>query len=144
VAQPYEFHITMTIWHPSIVPAAISRRLRMRPHRTQTVGTPRRTPKGQRLDGTYPRSYWSADVTPGGVSSVRKPPEWYVARVGRRLEPHGVFLRRLRREGGRVLLWVSTHGEKNYAVELSPAALELLAGAGVELALDVYPNRQNW
>lgn len=43
-----------------------------------------------------------------------------------------------------MLLWMSTHGEENYAVELSPAALELLAGAGVELALDVYPYRQNW
>jgi len=124
VSQPYEFRISLRIWHPSMMPAEISRNLRIRPCLTQSVGAARKTPKGQLLGGEYRRSYWTADITSRWLRSARKPADSYITRVSERLAVHARFLRRVHREGGRAEIWVWTHSKRNYAIDLPPGTLK--------------------
>ena len=53
------------------------------------------------------------------------------------------LIKKLRTEGGRVLVQISSFSGRNYALELSPERLSKCAALGVGLAHDVYPYAQN-
>jgi hypothetical protein len=55
------------------------------------------------------------------------------------LEPNKAFLLKLRSDGARVMIQVSSFGSRNYAFELSPELMSRYADIGVSLAHDVYP-----
>ena len=143
--QRYSFRIAIRIWHPSIKPEEITRALGMQPHRFSEAGQQRKTPKGTLLEGTYRESYWSADpFDRGEYSSTDDLAEDALAEALQVLEPHKAFVRRLRGEGARVVVQVSSYSGRNYAFELSPELLSKCAALGVSLAHDVYPYAQNW
>jgi hypothetical protein len=154
MSEPYDFAISLRIWHPSMSPGLITRRLRLAPRTKKTVGAARRTPRGAllrmangtRLGGVNPESYWVADVIRHGVGSVgrRSAAEQYVERFCKKLVRHAEFFRRIRRDGGHVRVWVDSHSRRNYTFEWTPRCLESLAAAGVALVIDVYPYPQNW
>ena len=60
------------------------------------------------------------------------------------LGPRKEFLSRLRGEGARIIVHISSFSGRNYAIELSPDILGQYAALGVGLAHDVYPFAQNW
>jgi hypothetical protein len=154
MAQAYEFAVSLRIWHPSISTESITRKLRLRPSLTKTAGRRRRTPlgaplrsaDGRLLGGANRESYWVADIIRPGVRSTGRQAsaERHIERICRRLRRHAEFFRRIRREGGDVRIWVDSHSRRNYAFELTPACLEVLAAAAVALVIDVYPYPQNW
>ena len=145
MSQWYEFAISLRIWHPSMLPASITKRLRLSPHITKTAGAARRTPQGNLLGGVNRESYWSADITPRGMrSSKRQRVEAHIARLSRKLIRHGEFFKQIHRDGGQVRIWVDSHSQTNYTFELTPTCLELLARAGIAVVFDVYPHPQNW
>ena len=154
MSKRYEFAISLRIWHPSMSPGSITRRLRLTPSIKRTAGTARRTPRGAPLrtasgtllGGVNSESYWVADVIRHGVGSVRRrsSAEQHVERLCKKLLRHAAFFRRIQRDRGHVRVWVDSHSRRNYAFELTPRCLESLAAAGVSLVIDVYPYPQNW
>jgi len=97
------------------------------------------------LPGTHTQSYWSG--IPFGrrqYSSDDQSAEDALIEVLALLEPHGEFLRRLRHEGGSVLLEVCSHGNENYALEFPPEFLSGVSAIGLSLVHDVYSVEQNW
>jgi hypothetical protein len=104
----------LRIWHPAMDPAEITAALGLQPGRTMRAGERRMTPTGQLLDGLYAESYWSAD-------------------------PHRAFLARVRDEGGRIHLQVSSYSPRNYTLELPPELLLRCGGLGLSFVHDVYP-----
>jgi hypothetical protein len=104
------------------------------------AGQPRRTPKGRPLDGVYAESYWSCEPWERGeTASADLLLEDSVAEVLELLSPHKAFLNRLRTEGGRLLLWISSYSNRNYAFELPPELLQQCAELSLSFAHDVYP-----
>jgi len=75
MSERYDFAISLRIWHPSMSPASITRRLRLTPRIKKTAGAARRTARrallraasGTLLGGVNPESYWVADVIRHGV-----------------------------------------------------------------------------
>jgi len=107
------------------------------------AGQPRRTPQGCPLDGVYPESYWWCEPWERGeVVSTDLLIEDSIAEVLELLSPHKTFLNRLRTEGGRLLLWVSSYSSRNYAFELPPELLRQCAELGLTFTHDVFPIAQ--
>jgi hypothetical protein len=92
------------------------------------------------LEGGYIESYWNADpFDRGEYSSTDDLAEDALAEVLQVLEPHKAFIQKLRGEGARILVQVSSYSGRNYAFEISPELLGRYAALGVSLAHDVYP-----
>jgi hypothetical protein len=143
--QRYSYSIDIRIWHPSIKPEEISRVLGIQPSASFEAGQPRKTPKGTPLEGVYRESYWNADpFDRGEYSSTDDLAEDALTEVLQVIEPHKVFIQKLRGEGARILVQISSFSGRNYAFELSPELLGRFAALGVGLAHDVYPYGQNW
>ena len=138
--QPYSYTIALRIWHPSIDPVDITAALRINPKHTNKAGLPRQTLKGTLLGGVYAESYWHADPFEyGEQQSGEVSAEDALSELLDALTPHRDFLRELRNEGARVILQLTSHGNRNYAIELSPGLLGKCSDLGVSLAHDVYP-----
>jgi len=154
MSERYEFALSLRIWHPSMSPGSITRRLRLTPTIRKTAGAARRTPRGallrsangSLLGGVNRGSYWVTDVIRHGVGSAdrRSAVEHHIERFCKKLIRHASFFRRIRLEGGHVRLWVDSHSPRNYALELTPECVKSLAAADVTLVIDVYPYPQNW
>lgn len=143
--QRYSYSIALRIWHPSIKPDEITLALGLQPNRSWEAGQSRQTPKGTPLEGVYRESYWNADpFDRGEYSSTDDLAEDALIEVLQALEPKKGFLERLRNEGARIMVQVSSFSGRNYALELSPELLRRYAALGVSLAHDVYPYAQNW
>jgi hypothetical protein len=145
MSQRYEYSLALRIHHPSADPRNISRALRMRPRVSWRVGEPCVSLGGTPLPGLRSDTYWSKNVTPGGV----KVPRGSVAEVSlttlmKRLRRHARFLRTLLRTGGRVEVWLSCYGTQNYSFIIPPTLIASLNALGCQFIVDVYPYRQRW
>ncbi|MEQ1796254.1 MAG: DUF4279 domain-containing protein [Nitrospira sp.] len=139
--QRYSYTVDVRIWHPSIKPEEITHVLGMTPSHCSKAGQQRQTPKGTLLEGVYRESYWNADpFDRGEYSSADDLVEDALTEVLEALEPHKIFIQKLRSEGARILLQVSSFSGRNYAFEFSPELLGRCAALGVGLAHDVYPS----
>lgn len=109
------------------------------------AGEGRTTRKGRALGGLYAESYWHADpFDRGEYQSHEDAVEDVLFDVLDRLTPHKSFLLLLVDQGARAHLQVSTHSNRNYALELPPALLLLCAQLGLCLVHDAYPYPKNW
>lgn len=143
--QLYSYTIAVRIWHPSINPAEITHAFGIPPKHFSEAGQQRQTPKGTLLEGLYRESYWSADpFNRGEHSSTDYTIEDTLLEALQILEPHESFIKKLRSEGARILVQVSSFSSRNYAFELHPELLGRYAAIGVGIAHDIYPYAQNW
>ncbi len=143
--QRYSYNLAIRIWHPCINPDNITRELGLQPNRSWKAGQQRTTPKGTPLEGTHRESYWNADpFQRGEYSSTDDLAEDSLIELLEVLEPKKAFLQKLRGEGTRIIVQISSFSGRNYAFELSPDILGRYAALGVGLAHDVYPYAQNW
>ncbi len=143
--QDYKFSIALRIWHPSIDPQVITKKLGLQPKFTAFAGQLRQTPNGRPLGGTYAESYWSSDpFGRGEYSSTDNRAEDALAEVLEVLRPHKQFLLLLREQDARIYLQVSSFSGRNYNLELSPQFLASCVELGLSVVHDVYPYAQNW
>jgi hypothetical protein len=141
----YSYAVGLRIWHPSINPEEITSALGIKPFVTHEAGARRKTPKGNILDGTYSESYWTADpFSRGDYSSTDDLAEDTLIEVLEILKPHKAFLLRLRNEGARIHLQVSSYSGRNYALEFAPEFINTCAELCLTLVHDVYPCAQTW
>lgn len=145
LTQYYEYSLCLRMHHPSMDPKVISRRLRMRPGISWRVGDERVTPTGRRLEGHRHDTYWSKTITPGGIKVPSgRTAEHKVAQLMKRLRPHAQILAEICNTGGRVELWISSYGVRNYSFIFPPELVASIHALGCELILDVYPYKQKW
>jgi len=142
MSEHYEFAISLRIWHPSMSPGSITRRLRLTPRITKTAGAARRDGRGKALGGVNRQSYWSADVIRHGVGAAgrRSSAEQRVERLCKKLVRHAEFFRGIHRAGGHVRIWVDSQSRRNYTFEFTAKCLQSLAAAEAALVIDVYPD----
>jgi hypothetical protein len=136
--QLYSHILTLRISHPTLDPDLVSRTLQIDPQFSWRAGDPRRTPKGTPLEGFRTEGYWTADpFSYGWQPSTDARIEDALVELLSFLEPHGDFLRRIS-QGGAIQIWVSSHSNRNFAIELPPSLLGRLASLNATLVHDVY------
>jgi hypothetical protein len=136
--QLYSHVLNLRIWHPMLDPDLVSRTLGLEPHISWRAGDPRQTPKGTPLEGLRTEGYWSSDpFSYGWRDSTEAQIEDALAELVSFLEPHREFLRGIS-QGGMIRVWVSSHSNRNFALELPPSLLTGLASLGATFVHDVY------
>jgi hypothetical protein len=137
---PYRYCVSLRFWHPTIDPEVISTKLGKKPSRLWRAGEPRTTPKGNKLEGTWKDSYWTAPLHPKKSLSSRKTQiETFLSTALDELAPHSKFIKAILAGGGRAEFFVGLFGDKNYGFDLEPELLQRLGKIGLRLSLDIYP-----
>jgi hypothetical protein len=136
--QLYTHILDLRLSHPTLDPDLVSRTLGLEPQAAWRAGDPRKTPKGTPLEGIRSGGYWSSNpFLYGWRASTDAQIEDGLEELIGFLEPHREFLLSIS-DAGSVELWVSSHGNRNYAIELSTRTLARLAALGATLVHDVY------
>lgn len=65
MGNPFDYHISFRVTHPTLDAGTITAQLCMTPKFCWTVGEPRKTPKGTPLDGVREESYCTFDIGSG-------------------------------------------------------------------------------
>jgi len=133
--NPYTYKVSLHVRHPFREPAEITRALNLLPEEAHSVGEQRRTPAGGDLGGSYQATFWRHRfVTPDDSDLAG-----YLERIALALQPRRDFLGALRETGGRVHLFVGLFSEgTNIGVTITSSLMEIFAGLGVDLGLDIY------
>lgn len=126
--NPYDYSISLRIRHPDIDPSKITDRLEI-------------TPKVQRKKGdpSCEESYWSAKLT-GDVwrSSEEQSIENFLCHMIRDLGKHADYFDSLKKEGGRIEIFIGFGIERNSGVVLDSNIMRRLSQLGIDLAFDIY------
>jgi hypothetical protein len=133
-ATTQRFHLELFVVHPTFVPEEISKALGMEAHHAHCVGTPRKTPRGTLLSGTYADTRWRHSVEHVVTD------QWFVAEVARlieRLEPHKPFLADIKSTGGTASV-VIQFMEGLLADEFPCAMLAKLADLNLSLGVECF------
>ena len=133
-ASTSRFYLQLFIAHPTLAPEEISKALGMETHHAHCVGTPRRTPKGTPLPGTYADTRWRHS-TEHVITD-----QWFASEVSRlidNLEPHKAFFADVKSSGGTASIVVQFMGGF-LADELSCATLARLVDLDLSLGVECF------
>jgi hypothetical protein len=139
---PYSYSVSLRIFHPSIDPGALTKTLALKPSNAWKAGEPRRTPRGQPLNGINRGSFWTARLIQKRYATTpRRSLEAALASEVKRLQKHRSLFRRIQKAGGRTELFVGIFGENgfNFGGELDTDLMGSLTKLGLSLGLDIYP-----
>jgi hypothetical protein len=136
----YEFSISLSIRHPSMAPAEISRALGMQPQHSWAAGEERRGTTGEVLAGKYRETYWMGPLmAEPELASDRASIESVLLRTLSQLRRSFDFFADLSRSGGGAELSISVLGSGDFHLELLPESLALLGRLGLTVSLQVTP-----
>jgi hypothetical protein len=126
--------LDLRITHPSVAPAAVSKRLGLDLGRGWMAGEPKTTPRGTQLKGVRKSSYCSFSLE----ESFARGPAAAICKWNKRLMRHARYFQSLDRDGGTVeyYLWWYWDPKSGTAGEVFDRAL-LLATADIGLGLSV-------
>jgi hypothetical protein len=141
--NPYSYTISLRIWHPTIDPEDITKKLKMSPNRTWIAGAQRTTPKGTMLKGNYKESYWYATIHDDEeLYSDDIELEKYIEKFTKSIEIHSEFFNEIRASKGRVEYFVGLYVDSNSGIELPYSLLSFLGELGIDLSFDIYPEKK--
>jgi hypothetical protein len=136
---PYQYVISLRIWHPTITREAISEIVDLSPKYSWTAGTPRFSRKGTLLGGLHQSTYWTAELTSGTISSDPIEVEQALTAQADSLARMAEFFKKVRQEGGKAELFVGLFSKSNIVVDFDPSFMGRLSQAALGLCLDYYP-----
>ncbi len=103
------------------------------------AGEERKTPKGTSIGGRRSNSYWTTRLTDGEIDSEVWQLEDYLEKMYQQIAPKIESLETFFESSGRLELFVSLFGTRNFGFVLNPDLLLRLGEANIELQLDIYP-----
>ncbi len=140
---PYRYAVSLRVIHPNFHPDDITENIGIQPWRSWMAGNPRSTPTGKLLNGVYNETYWTAELHKAkSLHSIKIPLEDFLAGQVRLLLKCRSFLKRIRKTGGRTEFFVGLFCTKNMGAELPSSLLGSMAEMGIDLSLDVYPDKE--
>jgi hypothetical protein len=140
---PYQYVISLRIWHPTIPHEEISRVVGRNPKRCWTVGTPRFSPKGTPLGGLRDTTYWSAPLTSETTLSEPIEVEKAIATWIDELTMLSAFFNKIRSDGGKAEFFVGLFSERNIEIDFEPSLMGKLAQTSLSIFLDYYPRERD-
>jgi hypothetical protein len=129
------FNVSLFITHPDLDPEKISKALNLAPEQSTRAGSPRATPTGHPLTGTYRFSCWRYRLDTQTAVDLCPILESFIEQF----QKHKAFFHQIANEGGTVELFCGIFAAGNWDEVLSHALLGKLAALRVDLRLDVYP-----
>jgi hypothetical protein len=137
----YEFTVSLSIRHPSMVPSMSTEELGVEPQHTWKAGDPRRDPTGGDLTGVYRETYWMGRLMDEPqLSSGKISVESVLLQTLNQLRRCQSFLEQLSTDGGVAELAISLFARENFKLELSSDSLALLTRLRLSVALDIQPH----
>jgi hypothetical protein len=138
--NPYHYVVSLRLQHPSIDLAEATIRFGLSPKWCWKAGTPRMTPRGGALPGTYRESYWTAPLLGGAkVLSTDVSLADSLAGILIQVAPQREFLAAIRDSGGSGECFVGLFASENFGIELSATLMRGFSDVGLNLAIDAYP-----
>ncbi len=133
--NPFIYRVTLRIFSQNDESKEICDLLGLEPTVKQTFGQPRKTPKGNLLDGTYDISYCSFRIAQ--QSDDEQLHEVLERTVVSLMQQQKLFSR-IKDEGGRIEFFIGWFSKGNSGETLGWALLDKLAALHIDLAFDVY------
>lgn len=141
--NPYEYKVSLRITHPTMDPHIITGTLGKEPFRSWQAGSPRKTPKGDPLEGVYKETYWSARLTKNeSISSEEVPLESFLLEETNLFKNHSSFLGNIKDSGGKIEYFIGVFGNSNMGCEFNTELLTSINNLGIELSLDIYSSEK--
>lgn len=113
-----KFSVSLRIFHPSIDPDSISRKIDVEATRRWRVGEPKTTPTGERLIGVNHESYWCGSLPLRNRRRLGSALSEAVDRLSR----HRSFLREVEESGGKAELFIGCFSNGDWGAELLRAS----------------------
>jgi len=139
--HPYTFIISLRAKHPKDDLAFMSELLEKQPSVSWVAGEERKTTKGTPIGGTRPNSYWVTRLTEEETDSETWQLEDYLEKIYKELTPKFESFASFCESGGRLELYISLYGARNFGLVFSPNLLSRFGAASIELQLDIYPEQ---
>lgn len=137
--SPYQYVISLRIWHPSVSHEEISGMVGLQPKYCWTVGSPRLSSKGAPLGGLRESTYWAAALVADTASSDPVEVEQALTQELDYLTSlTGVFTK-IRKDGGKAELFVGLFSENNIVIDMEPSLMGCLSQCGLGICFDYYP-----
>ena|SRR5690242_7668500 len=129
------FDVELFIVHPTLDPSAIQAALGLSAKVVHRAGSPRKTPQGRPLSGTYPDTRWrySRRYETHGQHFA----EETVALLDK-LEPNKAFLKDLRSSGGTASLLIQFLGDGYFGDEIPIAILQRMINLELDFAIECF------
>lgn len=140
--SPYDYVMSLRVWHPVISHEEISAETGRQPKYCWTVGTPRLSLKGAPLGGLHNSTYWSSALIGETASSESVDVEQALAQELDNLAPLSGLFMRMRAEGGKAELFIGLFSESNIAIDPEPSLMARLAHCGPGVCFDYYPRKR--
>ena len=133
MSEPY-FTISLRIWHPTYASESIIQAIGLQTRFAQSVGEPRVTPTGDRLDGIYKQTFCPfrlKDKVDGYfVDGIRD--------LMPSLEKFRAYFREIRESGGHSELFVGVFVEGTSGFKLEVKDTTDLAAMSLDLSVEYY------
>ena len=137
----YSYIISLRAKHPKDDLAFMSELFEKQPRVSWVAGEDRKTPKGTSIGGNRTNSYWVTRLTEEETDSDTWQLEDYLEKIYEEISPKIELLASFLESGGRLELYVSLYGGRNFGFIFSPDLLSRLGKAKFELLLDIYPEQ---
>ena len=134
-SKAYVWNISLRLRHARDDVGALLEQWGMDVRRSWIAGTPRTTPRGSPLNGTWPDSYAYTRLDIGGPDTLTR----CLRQVIDQLQPLSQELNAFVDMGGRAELFVGWHFEQNSGDILDRRLLRAITDLGLDLSLDIYP-----
>lgn len=135
--NPSKYKIALRINHPNMDPEDISRQLRLSPSRKWKAGTPKTTPTGKQLTGTYKETYCVFDLDEKSGDDL----ESTLCTLTKQFRSFEHFLKKVRLTGGSIEYFIGLFVKKNTGLELSGSLMAQLVNLGIDLSFDIYESQ---
>ncbi|EGM79577.1 hypothetical protein Rhein_0035 [Rheinheimera sp. A13L] len=129
-----EYTISLRIEHPSLTCNEITETIGLYPKFSYSVGEPRRTPRGDTLEGFYKETYCCFDVIPTKTGDFTDDIEQIVTQLSGLTS----YFANLTAEGGRVEIFVGIFSDETVGFTLTTKDMIALANLSLELSVEIY------
>ncbi|MGS0537601.1 hypothetical protein ACQEPV_001390 [Xanthomonas oryzae pv. oryzicola] len=128
------YKISLRIWHPTSSSSKIVDQVGLKSNFLQNVGDRRKNPNGKELDGFYKQSYCTFSIS-------EKVCGYFVDGLNSALpilKEKRDYFSKIRREGGRLDLFVGVFVESSSGFILKSVDMGDLAELGIDLSVELY------
>lgn len=129
-----KFEISLRFFTKIVDPSEIYTELGLRPKWQHTIGEPRKTPKGDLLEGVYDSSYCTFCFNRRKNEQLHE----MLDRIVDELLLHKELFDKIRNTGGRSEFFIGIYLIDNNGDTLTHKLLCKIAKLGIDLALDIY------